>query len=965
MDKLQKELKNIPAKYASIPFWSWNDKLTPEELTRQIEVMKEKKFGGFFMHARGGLQVEYLSDEWFDCTKACIDKAKELGMKAWAYDENGWPSGFAGGLLLKDESYYASYLKCETKDAFDKEAFACYKMQGGKPVRADGGCGAGEYVCVYRKYDSTYVDVMNGRITDEFIRITHAEYKKRFPEDFGKDMPGFFTDEPQYFRWGTAWSDTIPEIFKAEYGYDIMDNLAALFIDYDGAEEVRYDYFRLLNMLYTDNFIKRIYDWSVANGAGLTGHSVEEAGLSGQMWCCAGIMPFYEYETIPGMDWLGRPIGTDISPKQVSSVAAQLGKEQSISEMFACCGWDVTPKELKKIAEWQYAAGINLMCQHLMSYSIKGQRKKDYPASYSEHLKWYDRYEIFNEYFTKLGYLLTRGEECVNTLLISPIRSAYLNFKREMAYESVKDLDQAYADAVTELSDRQIGYHIGDEWLMEKYASVEGDVLKVGKCSYKYVVLPKCLQLDKSTAELLKKFLSNGGKLYMFDGAPDRISGRRADLGFLKANVSLDDIARDKELIAKDKDGNYIKGLRLMSRNTEEGRIFYLVNLAEEAVDAYIDVKGKKELSVLDMTDDEYYTAAINPLHFEEGQSYVLVEKKGKSRPEFKAGRTLDLGTQFKFAAKPENALTLDYAELSYDGKTYERARPIELISDILLKSRYRGDIYMKFTFEIEEIPEKLTLAVEPNRYKGIFVNGKEVGLKDEWWLDRSFKTVPLDGAVKKGSNEIVLKVDYFQRDYVYYVLYGDVSETLKNCLNYDTELESVYLFGDFALETKGDFKADERNSFIYNGGFRLKKQQDILNADNVIDKGYTYFAGTLELVKEFELEKPARAVLKADGRFAVIDVSVNGKYAGNMMFDYSLDITPFLKAGKNEIKLSVTSGNRNLLGPHHNIDPESFFVSPHTFTVNGTWNGESSPEWRDAPSFVYFGIKKLVLEME
>ena len=69
---LIQELKNVPAKYASVPFWSWNDKLSPEELRRQIRDMKEKGFGGFFMHARGGLMTEYLSDEWFECIEASV-----------------------------------------------------------------------------------------------------------------------------------------------------------------------------------------------------------------------------------------------------------------------------------------------------------------------------------------------------------------------------------------------------------------------------------------------------------------------------------------------------------------------------------------------------------------------------------------------------------------------------------------------------------------------------------------------------------------------------------------------------------------------------------------------------------------------------------------------------------------------------------------------------------------------------
>jgi hypothetical protein len=218
---------------------------------------------------------------------------------------------------------------------------------------------------------------MDARITKEFISYTHEDYKKRNGDDFGKAMPGFFTDEPQYYRYATVWSNLLPEEFKKAYGYDVKSLLPALFIDFPGADEFRYDYWALCHKLFINNFIKVIYDWCEENGCRITGHAVEESALFTQMWCCGGIMPFYEYEHIPGIDYLGRNIGNDVAGKQVGSVAAQLGKKKVMSEMFGCCGWDVTPTELKKIAELQYSSGVNIMCQHLYSYSIRGQRKRD------------------------------------------------------------------------------------------------------------------------------------------------------------------------------------------------------------------------------------------------------------------------------------------------------------------------------------------------------------------------------------------------------------------------------------------------------------------------------------------------------------------------------------------------------------------------------------------------------------
>ena len=92
-------IRDPESMYRPVPFWSWNEKLSPEELRWQIREMKKVGLGGFFMHARGGLQTGYLSDEWMDCVKACLDEAAKLDMNAWLYDENGWPSGFGGGLV--------------------------------------------------------------------------------------------------------------------------------------------------------------------------------------------------------------------------------------------------------------------------------------------------------------------------------------------------------------------------------------------------------------------------------------------------------------------------------------------------------------------------------------------------------------------------------------------------------------------------------------------------------------------------------------------------------------------------------------------------------------------------------------------------------------------------------------------------------------------------------------------------
>ena len=66
------DFKNIDKKYRPVPFWSWNEKLNVSESLRQTALMDEVGIGGYFMHARGGLQTEYMGEEWFENIGACI-----------------------------------------------------------------------------------------------------------------------------------------------------------------------------------------------------------------------------------------------------------------------------------------------------------------------------------------------------------------------------------------------------------------------------------------------------------------------------------------------------------------------------------------------------------------------------------------------------------------------------------------------------------------------------------------------------------------------------------------------------------------------------------------------------------------------------------------------------------------------------------------------------------------------------
>lgn len=967
--KYTQELESNNRQYGSLPFWSWNDKLTPERLRSQIRDMHELGMNGFFMHARSGLETEYLSEEWYDAIKICIDEAEKYGMQAWSYDENGWPSGFAGGKLLDDPYNHAKFIKAEMKSEFDSEALAVYVISDGKSRRVTSPEeNVMEYFTVYKKSDTSYVDTLNGAVTRKFIKETHEEYKKELGGEYWKKMPGFFTDEPQYFRYATVWSDTLPELFEKEYGYDIFSALDAMFTDFEGAQEFRYDYWRLAHNLFINNFVKIIYDWCNENSCMLTGHAVEETFLAGQMWCCGGVMPFYEYEHIPGIDHLGRNYDLGVASKQLGSACAQLGKRKALSEMFGCCGWDVSPLELKRIAESQYVAGINIMCQHLYPYSERGGRKRDYPAHYSQHLPWQKQMKEFDEYFNRLGYTLSRGKEIAPVLVIHPIHSAWLNYKREIDAPTVAELEDSLRKTSWELYDRHIGFHYGDEDIMARHAKVEGNRIIIGEQSYTTVVLPKIYTLDAKTAAVLKKFMENGGKMIVADGAPDRIDGRKnADaLGFITSNTSFDELSDENELRISTR----VHDVRAMLRETERGRLAFVVNLTGETLKGVrIGLKGAKHLNVLDVENGVFRKVSSDvcpkcgalrtELDLEPGESVIVTEFEGEDElPAVAKGEFITSAGPFKAVSKPQNMMPLDHCRVSYNGKDFEENRPIELVRDILYKNRYAGELWLRFEFDVKELPAALNIAVEPMNVLGVSVNGNEIALENSGWFDPSFLSAKITQFVRPGVNDVTVKVDYFQRDYVYYVLFGGVSESLRNCLLFDTELECIYLFGDFGVDTsEGSFESSVRNSIIYTGPLYVTASPDSIDMRSIPQSGYPFFAGSVEFEGQYVYKAGDPTELCLAGRHSVAEISVNGIRADTLLFRTHTDLKDFLKEGVNTIRIKLSNSNRNLMGPHHGPDPEPYSVGPVSFSYELQWNDEGKCSWYlDRYAFVEFG---------
>ena len=959
-------LKGDLTDYRPIPFWSWNDKLEPKELRRQINHMKRDGFGGFFMHARGGLITEYMGEDWFKCVSACVDESKKRDMRAWAYDENGWPSGFAGMKLLEDPANHAHYLEGVEREAFDPAALGCYRVEDGQLYKLNEDDGSGCF-CVYDRTNQTVVDVLNWKIVQKFILETHSKYYKTLGDDFGKALIGFFTDEPQYFRGATAYTPVIGPRYLSRYSEDITLKLGALFLDCREAPAFRYRYWLMMNELFTESFAGQVYRWCEEHGCKLTGHVVEEQHLAGQMEGCAGVMPFYEYEHIPGVDWLGREIGSELTPRQVSSVAMQLGKKQVLTESFAACGWDVTPRELKRILEWQFVNGVNLVCHHLYPYSVSGQRKRDYPAFYSPVTSWNMYMRRFNDYFTRLGYLLSESREMADTLVIHPLHAGYTVYKR-LDRESTRPLNASFTELVEMLGARGVIHHIGDETLMKKYGRVAGRKLVIGKCAYSTVVVPEMPSIDESTLKLLKDFVKNGGRLCLAGEAPRLVNGEEKPLE-LAGNISIEELGNPGFELTKQSEF-----IRLTLRRAEFGDFIFAVNLSKDKPQSNalrIRAQGARKLNLETLRfEDIHFKRGANgieiPLDLKTGESTLLFlsarAMSAEEEPESEVRTVSGLGALITRADK--NTLPLDMARLSYDGETYTEELPIMAINDRLLREQTNRTVYLKYSFNTNARPFDIRIEAEAGPGTLLTVNGVETQADREGDFGTGFVSYDIAGLVRIGANEIVLRMDYYQSEHVYkvhngvYFLHDNTTESLVNCLCYETNIENIYLRGDFCVEADALMPIEKR--CFSASGFTVTLPRRYVNLSGLASDGFPFFGGTLKFTVNIDA-KGTEKHLRLNGRYAAARVSLNGGGLKTLLLSDKAGTEFEFKQGSNALEIELTSSLRNVFGPFHQKgDPEPNFTSPNSFTHYGRWQDGKWEGYRDEYAIKYFGIDSI-----
>ncbi len=860
--------KNPPSEYRGAPFWAWNGKLDKDEVVWQTGVFKEMGLGGYHIHVRTGLEDEYLGEKFNECIRACVESSQEKNMLAWLYDEDRWPSGFAGGIVTKNKAFRQRYLlftrfPSKRLPKFDEKGrliegdklLARYSVHTfwGKLLSYRRLQEGEKAPCTWYAYlrisdaeswynDNTYVDTLNEEALDEFAAVTYGNYKKVIPEALGSICPAIFTDEPQFRNikkgicgYEYPWTDDFDKTFEACYGSNILDGLPELFWNKGEFSLVRYRYFDHLSERFVHAFSDNLGEKAEEVGLHLTGHMMQEATLESQTRSVGETMRHYRGFGIPGIDILCSRYEF-ATAKQCQSVVHQLGKEGMLSELYGVSRWNYDFRMYKIHGDWQAALGVTVRVPHLSMLSMKGEAKRDYPASMFYQSPWYKKFNVVEDHFARVNTALSGGKTLAEIGVIHPIESYWGQYSFSLRGAQQRNrTEKSFSDITEWLLRNALDFDYIDESLLPDLCQEGGNPLQVGRMQYKTVVVPDCITLRKTTLERLEKFAERGGKLIFVGRIPsfaDAVPTPRPQILAEKSIVVptekaalLSVLEGSRSVAVVDKEtGKEVETVLTTLHEKGDDRWLFVSQAHRENFpdnhtvvrqELFVKVKGEfvptlwntldGTISEVPFTQKDGWTIIDGHLYNHDSLLYRLVKGKGEKERETERKETekVILEGRVPYTIDEPNVLVLDRAKYAVGYKAPYSTKKLDILcaDNICRKKKgfrmHGGSICQPWAAEKKETRDVLRLcfdfyseieykapelAIEDADKVRIFMNGVEVEkVITGWYVDKAIEKVALPD-VKKGKNvlEVILP-------------FGE-----------NTDTEWCYLLGSFGVKVCG-----------------------------------------------------------------------------------------------------------------------------------------------------------------
>ena len=461
-----------------------------------------------------------------------VQNAKEAGVRIWIYDEDGYPSPMAGGLVLEGHPE----LECLALvyDANEELPFAvrpAYEFTH-----------ASNNYCAMRRYPN----LLDPAATNRFLEVTHNAYRDHLGPELLSHVEAFFTDEPslntvnlglvpEHIRPNVRtadpidptvkplpmvpWYEDLPEKYREKYGENLLAVRKSLFAGESEADKkTRQQFWSLVAELHAERYYGLIKTWCRKHGASFptlekpdaslrlasSGHTLHEEFLVSHVPLDGNKLSVLARFDVPGLDmlnsnpqcWYGNGWTAAAYP---SSSALLEGKRLVMTEV---CDHAQRVDEgsgpaslamMQATAAWQATWGVT---EFTLYYGIVERDGMSAEQAHSQYANFVGR----------LNAVLRDATPIRPIVLYYPIRdlqAEYLPMAEPIRLVDQTAKSQTISDSYRRLGcmliESQIPFVVADDHYLAKFAAAPGSIFPKG------IIIPQGVEPSNKLVATLRQ----------------------------------------------------------------------------------------------------------------------------------------------------------------------------------------------------------------------------------------------------------------------------------------------------------------------------------------------------------------------------------------------------------------------------------------------------------------------------
>lgn len=594
-----------------LPFF-WQHGEDEETLREYMGVIQDMGIQAVCLESRP--HPDFAGPKWWEDMDVILSEARRRDMKVWILDDCHFPTGYANGAMADaDEDlqkWTVYHLMVDLAGPADLRVDVDSLLSGlgvGFPLPPDGPLSQKkELICavLYERRDeysnalrpggklvtdslqngllplslpegfyrlflvyksrnaglanNSYINLLQKESVKILLDAVYEPHFKRYQEDFGKTIAGFFSDEPGFYncidtvfnfnavigkeKMPLPWSPELEELLFA--GGSTCKDWIRLWYDISPDEDAafRYRYMDTVTRLYEKNFSLQLGNWCRAHGVEYIGHILEDNNSSSRLGPSAG----HYFRAMTGQDMAGIDVVTNqILPGRINThttnaalnteadgefyhyALSKLGagdahldkkkKGRAMCEIFGNYGWSEGAQLMKWLTDFMLVRGINVFVPH--AFSPGNFPDPDCPPHFYAHgnNRQYLYLKYLFLYMNRVSHILSGGKSASRTGILYHAEAEWSGeaqlFQKpgRICLECQTDYDVIPADLFRDAGSLTAGL-------------TEGSGLTIGDLTLRCLIIPYARRLPHYLIRCLAQLSSLGFPVLFADALPSASS---------------------------------------------------------------------------------------------------------------------------------------------------------------------------------------------------------------------------------------------------------------------------------------------------------------------------------------------------------------------------------------------------------------------------------------------------------